>query len=420
MSDDRQLWIWYTPFGLGGVETFLLGMAREAVAAGARIAIASVHRDDGPLADAFAELGVEHFAWGGFYPAFMKREPRGPIRARILRDLAAFRPTLVALNDCSDFAIGVAPLLRRLRPFATVADTFHIDAPGDDYLEFRRSYLKSLDGIAGTNRRILDRFRNHFGRAASRIETRYVPNGVTVPNGERHRFDGTLRIVYVGRLAQKQKRIFELAPILGSLRDRGIEFEMTIAGQGDDRGELGRRLAAIGVRERVTFAGFVPPDRVPDLLRSHDVFLNVSDYEGFSMSLIEAMACGCIPVITDLPSLDREVLHDGENCRLVPAGEPREAAAILAGLTPEVLDRLGVGAEVSGRTLTTARTFEAYRTFVADLRGKRPLRPWPDQALRAIDVDWDFSKNNPWLARTHPLRTLARAVMGRDDADGRW
>jgi len=49
----------------------------------------------------------------------------------------------------------------------------------------------------------------------------------------------------------------------------------------------------------VTFTGFVPDDELIDLLQRSRVYCQLSFYESFGVALAEAMACGCIPVITD-------------------------------------------------------------------------------------------------------------------------
>src|SRR5438105_2138087 len=140
-APQRQLWVWYSPFGLGGVETYLMHMARAAVSHGVEIGLAAVRTADGPLRDVHERAGVRLFDWSAFYPAYMGQQSPSTAREQMIADLADFRPTLLALNDCADFALGAAPLLRRLRPFCTVLDTFHIDGPDQGYLRRRRPFL---------------------------------------------------------------------------------------------------------------------------------------------------------------------------------------------------------------------------------------------------------------------------------------
>ena len=406
---ERHLWTWYSPYGMGGVETYLLNMARETVQDGHAVWVASTKSAVGPLRDLFLDAGVQLLDWTGFHNVFMGKQPAESIRQTIVADLARIQPTLLALNDCNDFSIGTAPLLRRLRPYCTILDTFHIDSPIDQYLDFRRIFVDAVDGIAATNQNVIDRFRRRNPNIAN-LEVRYVANGVTVPDRERKPADETLRLLYVGRLAQDQKRILDLPPLLGSLRARGKTFSITIVGDGPCRYALESELARLGVSDRVRLTGYLPPKQVADLYFEHDVFVNLSAFEGFSMSVLEAFASGCVPVCTDVASLDRSVFEDGVTCRLCPVDQLDLMVDIWSTLTPALLQQLSIGAKTTGRRLTANKTYLEYRSLLTELRARRPLQPWPANAESALRLDWNLSQHNPWLVRPHPLRGLASSV----------
>jgi glycosyltransferase involved in cell wall biosynthesis len=69
--------------------------------------------------------------------------------------------------------------------------------------------------------------------------------------------------------------------------------------------------------QQVSFLGQIPYADVPRMIQSHDVFLLASDYEGLPLSLLEAMGCGLVPVVSDLESGVREIV-DSTNGILVP------------------------------------------------------------------------------------------------------
>jgi len=99
---------------------------------------------------------------------------------------------------------------------------------------------------------------------------------------------------------------FEDAPLLEAVRSR-------IAAD--------RRL-----RGRVTLLGRVPHARVETLMRAADVFVSASRVEGCGYALLEALACGTTPVVTDIPAY-RALTDDGRIGMLWPCGD----AAALAG-----------------------------------------------------------------------------------------
>ena len=107
----------------------------------------------------FWSSGAQLLDWSGFHNAYMTKQPGEPVQRHLIDDLARIRPTLLALNDCNEFSMGAAPLLRRLRRYCTILDTFHIDSPVEQYLDFRGAFIDVIDGIAATNQNVIQRFR---------------------------------------------------------------------------------------------------------------------------------------------------------------------------------------------------------------------------------------------------------------------
>ena len=115
---------------------------------------------------------------------------------------------------------------------------------------------------------------------------------------------------------------------------------LVILGEGRERGALAALARELGVAEEVDLPGFVA-NPFAWMARAR-VFAVSSIYEGLSMVLVEAMACGTPVVSTDCPHGPREVLEDGRWGRLVPVGAAGAlAAAILETLRdPVPSDRL--------------------------------------------------------------------------------
>ena len=82
------------------------------------------------------------------------------------------------------------------------------------------------------------------------------------------------------------------------------------------------------LRERVELLGRVPHDRVEPLMRAADLFVSGSHREGSGYSLIEALACGLPPVVTDIPSF-RALTGGGAVGRLWPCGDAQKLGAAL-------------------------------------------------------------------------------------------
>ena len=72
--------------------------------------------------------------------------------------------------------------------------------------------------------------------------------------------------------------------------------------------------------QTISFPGPVSYTQVPELLRTHDIFLLASDFEGLPLSLLEAMGSGLVPVVSQLPSGIPEVV-DNSTGILIPTDD---------------------------------------------------------------------------------------------------
>jgi glycosyltransferase involved in cell wall biosynthesis len=85
------------------------------------------------------------------------------------------------------------------------------------------------------------------------------------------------------------------------------------------------------LRERVELLGRVPHEQVEQLMRAADMFVLGSHREGSGYSLIEALACGLPPVVTDIPSF-RALTGAQAVGRLWPCGDSHALCAALLSL----------------------------------------------------------------------------------------
>lgn len=89
------------------------------------------------------------------------------------------------------------------------------------------------------------------------------------------------------------------------------------------------------LRKRVYLLGRRPHDEIESLMRAADVFVSGSHREGSGYALIEALACGLPPLVTDIPSF-RALTADGAVARLWWRGDPQSLADELLGIASEL------------------------------------------------------------------------------------
>lgn len=157
---------------------------------------------------------------------------------------------------------------------------------------------------------------------------------------------------------------------LAELKKRGLAFEATLAGDGALAPAARALVEAAGLGGRVRLAGAVAPERMPALLREHDVYLSASRWDGTSLSLLEAMATGLFPVVSRIPA-NRAWLEHGAGGLLHAPGDARDLADQIElyvrrpelGAVARELNRAKVVAFGDRRT-NMARLELAYRELV--------------------------------------------------------
>lgn len=102
--------------------------------------------------------------------------------------------------------------------------------------------------------------------------------------------------------------------------ERGVRF--IVAGGGPERRDLEKEVEDLNVSSHVQFLGRIAHEEMPTLLGQTDIYVSTSLSDGTSVSLLEALASGAFPVVSDIPS-NREWISDGENGFLVPIDQEK-------------------------------------------------------------------------------------------------
>ena len=106
----------------------------------------------------------------------------------------------------------------------------------------------------------------------------------------------------------------------GILNQKGIDFELTIVGDGKLLPMLKELAKKLGIENKVHFTGRIPNTKLPELLQQSNFYISMPITEGVSASLFEAMASNCYPVVTDIPGNQSWIKHR-ENGQLITIGD---------------------------------------------------------------------------------------------------
>jgi glycosyltransferase-like protein len=267
--------------------------------------------------------------------------------------LAAGEPADV--EHAQDAIAGAALLwLRAERGAGAVVRTVHhVDASGLPELdETERASIQGADACICASAFWADRIRAEYG-----VEATVVPGGVDAgrfasPLGRAeagHRFGWGARptVLALGGISRRKgSRVLLEAFARARLRlgEDGllaIAGDAASAGEGgdfarrwrDDAERLGLEIAGPlpGPGASVALLGRVPSAEMPTLYQAADALAYPSTREGFGLAVLEAATAGLPAVVSDLPVL-REVLEDGRDCLMVPAGHSAPLADALVRL----------------------------------------------------------------------------------------
>ncbi|TDQ19610.1 protein involved in gliding motility RemC [Algoriphagus boseongensis] len=112
----------------------------------------------------------------------------------------------------------------------------------------------------------------------------------------------------------------EILEAISILKRKGIELSCNMVGDGEELANLKSITKALDLENQVNWLGRIQNDDLPNYLNQAQLYIAVPETEGVSASLFEAMACGCFPIVSDLPA-NRAFIQSGKNGFLVPVGD---------------------------------------------------------------------------------------------------
>jgi len=369
---------------------------------GAAVAVTLLAREFGrrhevdifaPRYPGFIDDGRVHRFPSYFWPGQPDYPLAFPRSARLWREFRAGRFDVVHTH--SPFALGQTGRrwARRLGiPVVTTYHTLYVEYAHyarilptpwvRGYLQaLSRRYCDACDGVAVPTEPIRQVLLDYGVRRPIRV----IPTGLELrppaapdpafPRGALGIPASAPLVLYAGRLAPEKNLpiLFEgFARAARSLPNAWL----LISGSGPNEAEAQRLAARSGVGERIAFAGFVPPERMPLVYAAADVFAFASLTDTQGMVLTEAKAAGLPAVSVDAygPGV---VVKDGVDGFLVPNDAEAFAAALLRVLGDRDLRaRMSEAALREAQRFSIQATARAYEALYEEARGSltRPPR----------------------------------------------
>ncbi len=192
-----------------------------------------------------------------------------------------------------------------------------------------------------------------------------VGNGVNVEDYPFSANKVPCSLIYIGRLTEL-KRVSSLIESISIVRNRFPEVKLHVVGDGPKREEVRRKIEELGLFQNVFTHGYLPERKKIELLSRSAVYVSNSIFEGFGIPLVEAMAVGTVPVVSDIEG-HRFVFQNDKVGHLVKSTE--EMATKIGDLLSNEAERLRLA--TNGRRLveqrwTWSKVAQRYRDLLRD------------------------------------------------------
>jgi glycosyltransferase involved in cell wall biosynthesis len=243
---------------------------------------------------------------------------RYPLAAWPLRRaLAAFAPDLVDAHYVPNYGmIGALAGVRPLVVSAWGSDLLIAAARNPLQTARARFVLRRADAVLADS---LNLAAAALALGAPRDRTRAIPWGVDL---ERFRFRGA-REPGLLLSTRAHEMVYDIETILRGVKpvlERRPGTRLAIAGRGSRTSSLRRLAAGLLPAGRYCFLGSLAHPELAEWLARAEVYLSASLSDSTSLSLLEAMASGAVPAVSDLDG-NREWVAEGDGARLFRSGD---------------------------------------------------------------------------------------------------
>ncbi len=347
--------------------------------------------------------------WPGFTPGY-----EGTFQVRLLRGVKIFNLRKTERGSGRRF-VWVSPSalwqLLRSRPKVIFVNGFHLCAAyallvkalfGSRVILFWQGVSPETGGAKGSVRLRVRRSMARFFDLAicnTRAGTRYLEDFVGIPSAklwhrncevaEQSAFcspgedEGALAgvrrpmFLFVGRLI-RGKGLHNLLRACSLLRQRGLnDFSLVLAGDGDEKEELQRYAAALGLKDHVRWVGFVPYQNLGAYYEACDVFVLPSLEDTWGIVVPEAMLFGK-PILCSQQAGAHEIVREGVNGFVFDARNPEALAANMARFIcePDLIATFGSASKEISQQYTpegTAKILESAVFKVLELGERDPV-----------------------------------------------
>ena len=215
---------------------------------------------------------------------------------------------ILLIND-SLYAVFVVPALNLDKKVFTI---LHNDL--ESMIFNATCCIESLDGVICVNKDLYNKL--ILEKCIDRDKVFFVANGIEIDSNfqlKQKKYDNVLHLLYFGRLENNQKGILYLPEIGQILKEKNILFNLDIIGDGPDFDLLKEKIKNLKLENNIKLLGRKNHNELLTIISKYHIFLMPSKYEGHPIALLEAMAYGIVPIVTNVNNAIEQTVKNGIN-----------------------------------------------------------------------------------------------------------
>lgn len=170
-------------------------------------------------------------------------------------------------------------------------------------------------------------------------------------------------LIYIGSL-RKLKRVSSLIDVISRIKSEFSDVTLHIVGDGPEHREVNNKVISSGLSDSIVMHGYLSEGEKIKLLASSEIYVSNSGFEGFGIPVIEAMATGTVPVISNIAS--HKHIFQGEDVGYLVNNTEEMVASIVDLLTNETkrLQLAQAGRKLVEERWTWTKVGEKYRELI--------------------------------------------------------
>lgn len=263
---------------------------------------------------------------------------------KLKKAIAAFQPDILHAHYATSYGLLGA---------ASGFHPFFISTWGTDVMKFpdknflyrglvKRNLLKA-DLVLATSNAIVE-----FVHRIARVDVKVIPFGVDMqkfmPASSASPFGNDTLVISCIKSMEKIYCIDVLLEAFRIVKERNsnVRLKLLLVGEGSQKAQLENTALSLGISADTLFTGRIDFAKIASYHNMSDIVVNISEYESFGVSVIEALACEKPVVVTNVGGL-KEIVQDGSNGLLVPVRDVKATAAAIEKLVRDKELRVMLG-----------------------------------------------------------------------------